>query len=654
MDMKYMGENNLAPALEGADLIKPKKGRKKKKVLDSPAFYIGTDYEKDKVDGQTIGIESLETVKHLAVATSKLMPTQLKGLYELQTSKRPRLDFHGTKDAEGNQRLFLVGTDAPNGELGWYCKQPDGTLVAATDSSDLYEAEDTYNENDERQRNAKERNAQAICAAARRLVSSYSDVLRSKFFVGRAQDVDDHKVFVCLNNEGVLTLMDINYTKGAANKLHDSDAYALLETWANQVGLSYDVYKQKVVTRDGVLDEISRNALHLELSRLYRFQIPAAPVRAALPHLAHKTPINSLTEEMRDLEQQVLRGDIELVDHRTIATEFLSVTGSAQDQMLYNSMLATWIEGMVMRALYPGANFRYCLILTGPQQCGKTAFFQILATKEHMTPLQNLNSSETSHSSISHSDIQRRLSTNNVAVINEIGAAFRRLDTELFKDFLDSTTVEFTPKYMNESIRQFRTAVFCGTNNSDDILCDDTGSTRFWFVPVGVTRQEPLDFTRLTESRNGIVASALMSVLEKVAEDPNIVDSLGLSSEEQDRSEQLNRERAKYNPYTEVVEECAYLPMTVSGQLIETPLRQFVTLKEIENRGDLTREQLSNRFVMQDIKSALARLGYESIGRKSCPKTDMTEKGKCHVFSLNKVEWDADKFIEERRHKGDF
>ena len=648
MDMSYIGKNNLAHALEEPELVKPKRGRKKKKALDSPAFYIGTDYEKEKIDGKIIGIDELESVTHLAISTSKLMPTQLKGLHELQTTQRPRLDFHGTTDAEGNQLLFLVGTDAPNGVMGWYSKQSDGTLVTTTDLSNLYETEDTYNENDERQRNAKERNAQAIAAAARRLVSSYSDVLRSKFFVGRAQDVDDHKVFVCLNNEGVLTLMDINYTKGAANKLHDSDAFALLETWANQVGLSYDVYKQKIVTRDGVLDEISRNALHLELSRRYRFQIPAAPVRAALPHLAHKTPINSLTEEMRDLEQQVTRGDIKLVDHRALATEFLRVSGSEQDKQLYNSMLATWVEGMVMRALYPGANFRYCLILTGPQQCGKTAFFQILATKEHMTALQNLNSSETSHQSISHSDVQRRLSTNNVAVINEIGAAFRRLDTELFKDFLDSTTVEFTPKYMNESIRQFRTAVFCGTNNSDDILCDDTGSTRFWFVPVGVTRQAPLDFTRLTESRSGIVASALMSVLAKVAEDPNIVDSLGLSAGEQDLSERLNQERAKFNPYIEVIEDCANQPLQIKDGLVEAPLRQFITLKEIESKADLSREQLSNRFVMGDIKSALARLGYESIGRKSCPLTKDTERGKFHVFSLNKGVWDVEIYAEER------
>ena len=650
-----MSENNLAPALEGSELVKPKKGRKKKKALESPAFYIGTDYEADKLDGRTVEIPALASVKELAVARSKLKPKQLRGLLELQTTKRPRMDLHGTKDAEGNQRLFLVGADAPEGELGWYLQQPDGTLVAATDCDNLYETEDTYNENDERQRNAKERNAQAISAAARRLVSSYAEVLRKQFFVARAQNVDDHLVFVCLTNEGVLTLMDINYTKAAANKLRDSDAYALLETWANQVGLSYDVYKQQIVTRDGVLNEVARNALHLELSRLYRFQISPGPVRAALPHLANQTPINSLTEEMRDLERQALRGEIELVDHKTVASEFLKVEGTPEQIALYDEMLGTWIEGLVMRALYPGANFRYCLILTGPQQCGKTAFFQILATKEHMTPLQNLNSSETSHTSISHSDIQRRLSTNNVAVINEIGSAFRRLDTELFKDFLDSTTVEFTPKYMNDSVRQFRTAVFCGTNNSDDILCDDTGSTRFWFVPVGVTRQDPLDFTRLTESRNGIIASALMSVLKKVAEDPTVVDSLGLSPAHQDLSEQLNRERAKYNPYVEVVEQCAYPPLRVTGSLVEAPMRQFVTLKEIEIAGEFTREQLHNRHVMDDLKSALARLGYEPIGRRTCPATAKQGKsGKHHVYSLNKEPWDSEKYVEERSDISDY
>ena len=658
MNFQKISQNNLSTTTVDPEEIvrrqKLEKRAKKKRKLDSPAFYIGTDYEGERLDGTVIVIPKLETVKQLAEARTKLSPSQLKGLVELQTTRRPRLDMHGTKDADGNRLVFLVGLDSPKGEPCWYAKHEDETLVPVEDCEHLYESDTTYNENDERQRNAKERNAQAISAAARRLVSSFTEILRKDFWIGRATSVDDHLVFVCLNNEGVLTLMDINYTKGAANKLRDTDVYTLLETWANQVGLSYDVYKQKIVTKDGTLDEITRNALHLQLGRSYCFQVPAAPVKAALPQLANKTPINSLTEEMRDLEQQVMRGDLELVDHRTVATGFLKVEGTDDEKELYDAMMATWIEGMVMRALYPGANFRYCLILTGPQQCGKTAFFSILATKEHMTPLQNLNSSETSHTSISHSDIQRRLSTNNVAVINEIGSVFRRIDSELFKDFLDSTTVEFTPKYMNESIRQFRTAVFCGTNNSDEILVDETGSTRFWFIPAGVTRQDQLDFTKLTESRNGIVASALMAVLEKVAEDPSVVDSLGLSKEHQDLSERLNSDRAKFNAFTELVETAACLPTKITDNSIDTPMKQFITLKELEHDGQLTRDQLSNRHVMSDIRSALATLGYEPIGRKQCPKTDKTSPGKHHVYSLNKEPWDRDKFIAEREGKGDF
>lgn len=631
------------------DLVKKKRGRPKGsgagKGFVCPAMFVDTVFESEHYASPVVIHKDRLTPKELLEETSMVRPKCLEGMVEMQTTKRPRLDLEGTETSEGGIRQFLIGPESPEGKPGWYRRMPNGTLHP--DNSDgLYETESTYNLKDERQRDAKERNNHAIAAKVRQLVAKSGYILRKNFYLGRPFQVGKHMVFVGINPRGILTVLPIDYTQTGARKLQDKDVYRVLETWGNLVGLCFDTYKQRICTEEGELKEQKRNALHQVLGNQWNINIPKDSVKTALPALAHLTQINSLTQEMVDLETAYKEGRLQAVDHRTLATDYLRVKGTDEEISLYNKMLEIWVEGMVVRALFPGANFRYCLILTGAQQSGKTAFFSYLATAEHLTTLKGLNASDTSSSSITHNDIQRRLSTNNVACINEIGSVFRRIDPEDFKDFLDATTVEFTPKYMNDAVKQFRTTVMCGTNNSDEVLVDETGSTRFWFIPIGLTRAEPLDFDKLIENRNGIVASAIASVRKKIANDPTIIDALGLPKEMQDLSEALNKGRTKYNSYLDPIENQVRLTFDPTNPEKPTSQWTYVNLKEIQAACDLDSADLNSRNIMSDIEVALHSLGYQVLSKRMALPNN--PKVRTKVYSLDGVPMDKDVYIKER------
>lgn len=638
---------------EPSELIKKKRGRPKgsgsKGKFICPAMFIGTVFEQEHYADKTVTYKTRLAPKDLLEQSQMVRPECLRGLVEMQTTRRPRLDLEGSASPEGGIRQFLIGPDAPGAVPGWYRRMPNGTLHP-DESEDLYETDSTYNLKDERQRDAKERNSQSIAAKVRQLVAKCGYILRKNFYLGRPVQVNDHVIFVGITAEGILTVMDIDYTQSGSRKLQDKDVYKILETWGNLAGLCFDTYKQKICTEKGELKEHERNALHQTLGNQWQINLPRDSVKTALPAIAHATQINSLTQEMVDLENSHKEGKLKAVDHTHLATDYLRVSGTTDELKMYNMMLQIWVEGMVMRALYPGSNFRYCLILTGAQQGGKTAFFNYLATAQHLTTLKGLNASETSSSSITHNDVQRRLSTNNVACINEIGAVFRRIDPEDFKDFLDAITVEFTPKYLNDSVKQFRTTVMCGTNNSDEVLVDETGSTRFWFIPVGLTRAEPLDFNKLIENRNGIVASAIASVRQKISEDPTVIDSLGLPKEMQDLSELLNKGRTKYNSFLDPIENLVRLTFDPTDPLKPTSQWTYVSLKEIQAACNLDDSAMNSKNIMSDIEVALHSLGYQILKKRmSVPDNP---KVRTKIYSLNGAPMDKDVYINER--KGDF
>ncbi|NJK57752.1 MAG: hypothetical protein HC939_18010 [Pleurocapsa sp. SU_5_0] len=89
--------------------------------------------------------------------------------------------------------------------------------------------------------------------------------------------------------------------------------------------------------------------------------------------------------------------------------------------------------------------------------------------------------------------------------IGEIDTKFRRIKQEEIKDFITSSTDVFRPAYSATMQKCDRRFVLTGTANNGSFLTDQTGSRRYWIVPVN----GKIDIPRLEQEIDGIWAAAV-------------------------------------------------------------------------------------------------------------------------------------------------
>jgi len=117
------------------------------------------------------------------------------------------------------------------------------------------------------------------------------------------------------------------------------------------------------------------------------------------------------------------------------------------------------------------------LILKGEEGIGKTRFFQQMA----FNPLW-------------FTSLDRELNTNNkdtliqvlsvwIAEIGEIDRTFKSNKSDV-KSFMTGIHDTVRKPYRPEPVTKARTTSFCGTTNKDVLLNDDSGSRRWWIIPI--------------------------------------------------------------------------------------------------------------------------------------------------------------------------
>lgn len=126
------------------------------------------------------------------------------------------------------------------------------------------------------------------------------------------------------------------------------------------------------------------------------------------------------------------------------------------------------------------------LVLIGPQGVGKTSFFGYAALPEHLTPsdyfLENgkLNDWD--------KDEERRVVTSWISELGEIEGTFKKSDSSNLKGFITKSFDRYRLPYDRKDKKVPRRTNICGTANdrTNDAwyLVDDTGSRRFWTVPI--------------------------------------------------------------------------------------------------------------------------------------------------------------------------
>lgn len=165
---------------------------------------------------------------------------------------------------------------------------------------------------------------------------------------------------------------------------------------------------------------------------------------------------------------------------------------NAKDTPLNREIGKVWLKGAVARALDPGCQFDYCMVLEGKQGVGKTTTLRILGGKHYIDSQLELGGSQ------KHSDVTRELYLSGAWIV-ELGeldalkGQFKR--DSAIKQFITQSKDAIRMMYARYQIIKPRSFVMAGTTNSHTYLTD-TQNRRWLPVRVGQLDREALERDR--------------------------------------------------------------------------------------------------------------------------------------------------------------
>lgn len=292
-----------------------------------------------------------------------------------------------------------------------------------------------------------------------------------------------------------------------------------------------------------------------------------ADIEAAINAAAAESPFHPIRQYLRSVDW----------DHvprlRSMARDYLGT-----DDPLHAEMVEKFMIGAARRAIEPGCKLDTALMLVGAQGIGKSTFFSILGGAWHADSFVDITNKD-SFVQIHSAWIYELSELENVVT----GRAESRL-----KAWLTSTHDMYRAPYARVAERRARAVVICGTTNRAQFITDDTGSRRFWIVPV-IRR---IDRDLLTQMRGQLWAEAYAAA-ERGAE-------WWLSGEADAARERASDEHREHDEWHDRIAE-----------YLAAPTRDEVTI------GELLENVLDIKIAFADDKAqkraakALALLGWK-------------------------------------------
>lgn len=279
-----------------------------------------------------------------------------------------------------------------------------------------------------------------------------------------------------------LTEISLEHTQGLVEKvLEERLKYNLLTQDVELDGKSLRRHQNET------LDVVNRMLVVCEKEYQVKFQKEKAFKNHLMDTLSRNTyhPVEEYLGSL-DLARKV---DIDNLAERYLGNK----------DKLANTLLKKTLIAAVARVLNPGCKSDAILILYSPQQgIGKSSFLRTLAKNpawfNDTVPEIKLNK-----------DFYSKLHQYWLTEIGEIDTKFRRIKQEEIKDFITSPTDAFRPAYTASMLKCDRRFVLTGTANNGSFLTDQTGSRRYWIVPVN----GKIDIPRLEKEVDGIWAAAV-------------------------------------------------------------------------------------------------------------------------------------------------
>ena len=251
--------------------------------------------------------------------------------------------------------------------------------------------------------------------------------------------------------------------------------------------------------------------LHGELSEA-GWIIGSEAAEAGLLLAARRNPFHPVRQYLQRIEANP---SVDPFDLDQVANRFFRATGE-----LHTAMVRKWLIGAVARAMDPGCQMDYCLVLQSDTQgLGKSTAFRELASPDWFC------------STIPEGDKDLSLNIHNTWIFElaELEALTGRKAAGHLKNMLTTTTDLVRVPYGKAPERLKRPSVFCATVNKREFLRDDTGNRRFWVVPIDGT--DKIDRAELARVRDGIWKAAVQAW--RSGELPMLPENLADASEQQ-------------------------------------------------------------------------------------------------------------------------
>lgn len=310
------------------------------------------------------------------------------------------------------------------------------------------------------------------------------------------------------------------------------------------------------------------------------WKIALEPVTKAVLHVARQNTFHPVRAYLEALEQ---RNDIAPFDLDQVAPRFFRASDP-----LHVAMVRAWLIGAVARALQPGCQMDYALVLQGKQGIRKSRTFEALASGDWFC------------STVPDQDKDLLLNIHSCWIFElaELESVTNRRESGHLKNLITTPTDRVRVPYGRASERKRRPSVFCGTVNNDDFLRDPTGNRRYWVVPI--EGDQLLDTSALKQARDGIWKAAVIAW--RNGELPM------LKAEQAQASEEQNTQFHERDPWHDAVERFLY----------RAQLEQQLPVKagEVLDRLQVPVAQQNNHMVKR-IRTIAEQLGWEHARKRA-------------------------------------
>jgi hypothetical protein len=200
-----------------------------------------------------------------------------------------------------------------------------------------------------------------------------------------------------------------------------------------------------------------------ELERKYALPMQEGNTIAGVRQIAEERRFHPVRDYLRALKWD---GTLRLPN---LANRILGT-----DEPLHARMMIAWFAQAAARAIRPGCKADAALVLVGPQGFYKSTFFSTLAG----------NFFSDTKMDISSRDGLMQLASAWIYEWSELENVTSRKQAAEVKAFITSQSDTFRPPFGKATVTHPRSSVIVGSTNEDQFLNDQTGSRRFWCIPV--------------------------------------------------------------------------------------------------------------------------------------------------------------------------